>query len=415
MPICYDTGIIKAMRFLSFLVYVIKILVPILLIVVSIYSLAKCILSADESAYKLSVYSLIKKTIIGALVFFVPTICFSIFSNIGKNYDSTKSMFSECFSCLFSPEYCNSLLEVYKDNYLFEESYTRPEYSDNPLVVPGESGISYLEMHYIVGVSDDDTILIRTMDKTILVDGGRWQARDKIVKYLKAAGVTKIDAVIGSHVHWNHVQAHAAILDNFEVENMYYSVDVVNCVKQKHCKSNDVKYLKNKVLEKKITPTVLKSGDKLTIGDMNLYFIGPNRKLSTYQNANSLTFILEYKNNKFMLTGDTPDSYTTVAKMLPAAQKHGMNLNVDVLKLPHHGYETLKLDFYQETTPQYVIIPNGDWCSKKYPSSTNKKNMKTVGSKYYQTCDNGNILLISDGNNITLKSKVEPKPINTYN
>ena len=417
IPICFDTGIIKVMRLLSVLIYITKIIIPVLLIILGIHALMKCVISGDEDAYKANIYKFLKKIFVGAFIFFIPTICFSFFSNLRKDFDNSKSMFSECFSCLFSPKHCEQLLSVYSDNYLFESDYERPNVSESPNIIQGSSGsgISYLEMHYIVGVSDDDTILIRTMDKTILVDGGRWQARDKIIKYLKAAGVTKIDALIGSHVHWNHVQAHAAIVDSFEVDKMYYSVDVVNCVKQKHCKSNDIKYLKDKVVKKNLKPIILKSGDKLSIGDMELFFIGPNRKLTTYQNANSLTFILKYKNNKFMLTGDTPASYTTVDKMLPVAKKHGMDLNVDVLKLPHHGYETLKLDFYKATSPKYVIIPNGAWCSKKYPSSTNKKNMKAVGAKYYQTCDNKNILLISDGNNITLKSKVEPKPINTYN
>ena len=64
----------------------------------------------------------------------------------------------------------------------------------------------------------------------------------------KQIGVTKIDALIGSHVHWNHVQSHASIIDNFDVKETYYSVDVINCVSQGHCKSDDVKYIKNKYL-----------------------------------------------------------------------------------------------------------------------------------------------------------------------
>ena len=97
---------------------------------------------------------------------------------------------------------------------------------------------SHIEMHFIAGISDDDAILIRTNDKTIMIDGGQWGARTKIVSYLEKLGVKKIDALIGSHVHWNHVQSHAAILDNFEVKNLYYSVDILNCVSKKHCKSD---------------------------------------------------------------------------------------------------------------------------------------------------------------------------------
>lgn len=264
---------------------------------------------------------------------------------------------------------------------------------------------SMIEMHFIAGVSDDDAILIRTEDKTIMIDGGQWKARDKVISYLKDLGVKKIDALIGSHVHWNHVQTHAAILDNFEVDNVYYSVDILNCVSLGHCVSNDVLYTKDKIKEKKITPIVLKTKSYLQIGDMKLYFIGPIRgKLTTYQNANSLVFILKYGNNKFMFTGDTPDNYMDTDKFLAEASYFNMNLDIDVLKMPHHGYEDLTDKFFKATTPKYAILPNCCSCSSKYPSSTNKKLMKSYNTTYYQVCDSKNIVLTADGNNIVIKT-----------
>jgi len=134
----------------------------------------------------------------------------------------------------------------------------------NSTTVSCEMRSSLIEMHFIPGVSNDDTILIRTDDKTIVIDGGRWEARDVIVSYLKAVGVKKIDALIGSHAHWNHIQTHAAIIDNFDVENLYYPVDIINCVSLKHCISRDIKYIRDKVLEKNMQPIVLKAKDKLT-------------------------------------------------------------------------------------------------------------------------------------------------------
>lgn len=267
----------------------------------------------------------------------------------------------------------------------------------------------YIEMHFIAGVSDDDAILIRTRDKTIMIDGGQWKARTKIVSYLQKIGVKKIDALIGSHVHWNHVQSHAAILDNFEVDKVYYSVNPLNCVSKSQCKSDDVKYLKDKLIEKNITPTILKVKDSLQIGDMKLYFIGPVRgKLTTYQNANSLVFILQYGSNKYMFTGDTPDNYMDTTKFQNNSLYFNMNLDIDVLKWPHHGYETLTDAFFKATTPKYAIIPNCCSCSSKYPSSTNKNLMKKYDTTYYQVCDSKNIVLVSDGKNISIKTNQDP-------
>ena len=85
-----------------------------------------------------------------------------------------------------------------------------------------------------------------------------------------------------------------------------------------------------------------------------------------------------------------------------------MNLDIDVLKLPHHGYETLTDAFFKATTPKYAIIPNCCSCSSKYPSSTNKNLMKKYGTTYYQVCDSKNIVLVSDGKNISIKTKQDP-------
>ena len=276
-----------------------------------------------------------------------------------------------------------------------------------------ENRDDYIEMHFIAGVSDDDAILIRTRDKTIMIDGGRWKARTKVVSYLQKIGVKKIDALIGSHVHWNHVQSQAEILDNFEVDKVYYSVNPLNCVSKSQCKSDDVKYLKDKLIEKNIAPTILKSKDSLKIGDMKLYFIGPIRgKLTTYQNANSLVFILQYGENKYMFPGDTPDSYMDTIKFQNNSLYFKMNLDIDVLKWPHHGYETLTDAFFKATTPKYAIITNCCSCSSKYPNSTNKKLMKKYGTAYYQVCDSKNIVLVSDGKNISIKTKQDPNDWN---
>lgn len=262
-----------------------------------------------------------------------------------------------------------------------------------------------LEIHFIAGVSDDDVILIRDNDKTIMVDGGQWDGRFKAVEYLKGLGVKHIDAMIGSHVHWNHVQAQAYILDNMEVDNLYYSVDILNCVSLGHCKTDDNKYIKAKIIEKNKKPVILKAGDKLEFGDIKLYFIGPTRgQLTTYENANSLVFILEYGKKRFLFTGDTPSDYMNTTKFLQYASNFNMDINVDLFKWPHHGYETLTDDFFSKTTPEYAIIPNCCSCTSTSPNSTNRNLLNKYNTKYYQVCDSKNIVVLSDGNDIRVKT-----------
>ena len=85
------------------------------------------------------------------------------------------------------------------------------------------------------------------------------------------------------------------------------------------------------------------------------------------------------------------------------------NIDIDVLKWPHHGYEDLTDSFFKATTPKYAIIPNCCYCSSKYPSSNNKSLMKKYGTTYYQVCDSKNIVLISNGNDIEIKTNQQPE------
>ncbi|MBR3661419.1 MAG: DUF5011 domain-containing protein [Bacilli bacterium] len=278
--------------------------------------------------------------------------------------------------------------------------------STPPTDEEGNSKYNYLEMHFIVSGHNDDAILIRTAKATIMIDGGRYTTKTRVLSYLQTLGVKTIDALIGSHPHYNHIQAQAYIIDNFNVKRTYYPVDINTCVSKKYCDSNDVKYIKDTINKKGIPMTVTKAGSKYEIGDMTLYFIGPytlDNKSKYKQNANSSIFILKYKNNTFMFTGDTSGTPFTVSKLKPKADALGISLKVDMLKYPHHGNASIDKTLASTLKPKYVIIPNYNYGSKL--NSTGKSNLQSVGATIYQQATGGNIVLKSDGNNITVKTK----------
>ena len=103
-----------------------------------------------------------------------------------------------------------------------------------------------------------------------------------------------------------------------------------------------------------------------------------------------------------MFTGDADSSTFNYKKLNPYASKLGISLNVDMLKYPHHGNNTLDNDLLSVMTPKYVIIPNYNYT--KYPVSSEKSKLTKIGANIYQNGKDGNIVLISDGNNISVKT-----------
>ena len=267
---------------------------------------------------------------------------------------------------------------------------------------------SNIEMHFIVTSSDDDAILIRTDSATIMIDGGRYEGRNKVISYLNKIGVKKIDVLIGSHVQYNHIQAQGAIIDNFSVSSAIYSIDILNCKKNGLCNSNDIKYVLDSIKKKNIKTSIKNAGDKLVIGDMKLYFIGPLEKNKRH-NKNSLIFILEHNGKKYMFAGDAETDtkkYFDLDKFNSYAKDFGITMDIDFFKWPHHGIETITESFFKATTPDYVLIPNFHGCRNITSSKRSLLNKYT--KKYYELCDGVNVVLESDGGKITMKKVKDP-------
>jgi len=91
--ICLNPDVLSAMYIINNVITIIKVLVPVLIIITGVISLAKAVMSEDDSLLKSSVQMLITKFFIGAAIFFVPTIFNAIFSLVAP-----KTNFVDCFT-----------------------------------------------------------------------------------------------------------------------------------------------------------------------------------------------------------------------------------------------------------------------------------------------------------------------------
>ncbi len=256
-----------------------------------------------------------------------------------------------------------------------------------------------LEVHYI-NVGREDAIFIKNGNKTIFIDGGTYNKKDTIVPYLKKLGITHIDLLIGSHLHYNHIQAQAAILDNFTVDKIYYPQDLNTCYSD-YCDKNDQKYILDAIKKYNKTINIMKVNDSINLGNINIFCIGPikfqKKSQNKYrQNYNSSNFILTFGNNKFLFTGD----YVQYDEILKKFSKE--QLDIDVLKYPHHGNASLGKTFVNTITPKYVVITNS---RDELSSRSEKTYLKNVGASFYYSYKDGNIVITSDGNNLNVKTK----------
>lgn len=258
-----------------------------------------------------------------------------------------------------------------------QESYSYP--TDDVLV-----------SHFLdVGQADSSFIELPNKE-TILIDAGEKKDSDKIIKYIKDLGYKKIDYVVATHPHADHIGGMKDIIDSFDIGDIYMPKVVAT--------SKTYENLLLKIQEKGLKIHTGKSGVEIINNDnLLVQILAPNKdKYSSYNNY-SIVLKITYKENVFLYMGD--------AEELSEGEITG-NIKSDVLKVGHHGSDTSSSrEFISRVRPSYAIISVGENNNYNHPSSTTIKNLEKYTNNIYRTDLNGNILVTSDGKNITVNTE----------
>lgn len=83
-------------------IYIIKILVPIIIIVLGMIDFGKAALSGDDKANVTTITTLGRRLIIGVLIFFIPTIL-DFFLGLVDGTKESVSKYGPCTKCMLEP------------------------------------------------------------------------------------------------------------------------------------------------------------------------------------------------------------------------------------------------------------------------------------------------------------------------
>lgn len=251
----------------------------------------------------------------------------------------------------------------------------------------------------VLDVGQADAILLQTEGKNILVDSGLSDNADKLVAELKKLGVKKVDILVATHPHADHIGGMNAVLKNFEVGKIYDSGQVTTSKMYQ-------KYLKT-VKEKKTPFALLRASDRIEFGSDGavLEVLGPQEPLlkdtRSDVNANSIVMRLAYKKFTMMLAADATSE--TEARILQAFAKD--KVRSQVLKVAHHTSKYSNTDAWLEAVkPEVAIASYSKENEYGFPHQVTLKRLSKVGAKYYNTADNGNVRVTTDGESYQIKT-----------
>ena len=245
-------------------------------------------------------------------------------------------------------------------------------------------------VHYI-NVDQGDAILIQVNNKNLLIDSGPKSHKKQLVKFLNDLNISKLDYVIATHPHEDHIGNMNTVLNSYKVQSFYapkvYSYtksfeQMIDSLKSNNLKINPIK----------------RGCNTINLGfQTNVEVFSPIN--DTYDNENNYSPVIKisFGNNSFLFTGDAEKEIEDKLILL------NDDLKADILKVSHHGSSSTSDSFLNRVSPKYAVISVGKNNIYDHPNDTIISKLNTYNIDILRTDIQNNITLISDGTNISYK------------
>jgi competence protein ComEC len=252
---------------------------------------------------------------------------------------------------------------------------------------------SALTIHFF-DVGQGDGALIQTPEgSNVLVDGG--PKPDEVATELAALGVKRLDVLVATHAHADHVIGLPAVLARFPaalvlepgcpVEGAPFQDDLDRAIADEHV---PVEYPR--------------AGDVYAVGALRLEVLSPDRcweGTNSDPNNDSIVLLVTYREDTVLMAGEPEVEAQEV--MLDESEP----LQAEVFKVPHHGAATSVPEFFQAVGAQLSVIPVGQPNPYGHPAPETLQALKATGTAIWRTDQHGDITVTFASQGPTVESE----------
>lgn len=247
-----------------------------------------------------------------------------------------------------------------------------------------------IEVNFI-DVGQGDSELISCGGENMLIDAGTPENGGKVKNFIFSKGIRKLDYVVATHPHNDHIGGMEEVLSNFPVKKLLLSPGETTTQGYE----NLLIEAKNKNIEA-IEP---QTGFKGNLGKAEFTVFSPEKN---YDDLNDMSLIIKltYKDNSFLFTGDAGEERER------ALLNAGEDISADVLKVGHHGSKTATSQaFLTKVHPSFAVISVG--AGNSYGLPDNEVTQRLKGAEIYvlRTDLNGTVTFWGDGKKIQFKEE----------
>jgi competence protein ComEC len=255
-----------------------------------------------------------------------------------------------------------------------------------------------MEVHFI-DVGQGDSILVRFPGgRTMLVDaggkmgdleGGRVVGDATVVPYLRRLGINKLDVLVITHPHGDHAGGVPAVVEKLDVGAVVTSP------------APGLEELLSGHAFSRVPVYRVEAGQSLQIDRrVEVLVLGPDGRSPAGEDLNNASVVLrlDYGDISFLLTGDVEEEAQRA--MLAA----GLELEADILKVPHHGSRFFEPCFFSAVSPEYAVIQVGERNRFGHPAQETLDALLYTGAEIFRTDRDGAVMFSTDGRQITVKT-----------
>ncbi len=240
---------------------------------------------------------------------------------------------------------------------------------------------------HVIDVGQADSILVIADGEAMLIDAAESGDSQTIQSYLENCGVQKLKYAVATHMHSDHIGGFPGVLGKFKAETVLEPIypDALVPTSRVYERYLDAVEANGAKLK------TAKAGDTFALGSAEITVLAPVSDETDDLNNTSLVLRVDYDKTSCLFTGDMekPEEREII--------RSGARLNVDFLKVGHHGAETSSgEEFLSSATPQYAVISCGKENDYGHPSESTMKRLRKYAKEIHITAEEGSIVFSYD-------------------